>query len=90
MTASQIFKKAHKIAKTLIGNYSACMSYALKEVYREIKETRELLRKNPFGSNKYGKIIEKEIAKDVFEISYENESLYLSDLAIRPEIFVGS
>lgn len=37
MTQSQIFTEAHKIAKTLEGNYSARMSYALKSVYSSLK-----------------------------------------------------
>jgi hypothetical protein len=38
MTKSQIFKKAHEIAKTLEGNYCARLSYSLKLVYSNIKK----------------------------------------------------
>ena len=33
MTKQEIFKAAHKLAKTLQGNYSARLSFALKTIY---------------------------------------------------------
>lgn len=33
MTLSQIMNKAHEIAKTLTGNYIACLSYGLKKAH---------------------------------------------------------
>lgn len=42
MTKQEIFKAAHKLAKTLTGNYSARLSYALKTIYRSIKMWMEL------------------------------------------------
>jgi hypothetical protein len=42
MTKQEIFKAAHKLAKTLQGNYSARLSYALKTIYRSIKMWMEL------------------------------------------------
>ena len=33
MNKKEIFKAAHKLAKTFEGNYSACFSMALKEIY---------------------------------------------------------
>ena len=41
MSKSEIFKTAHKLAKTFEGNYSACLSMALKEVYAKIKSLKE-------------------------------------------------
>lgn len=41
MSKAQIFKLAHKLAKTFEGNYSACLSMALKEVYAKIKSLKE-------------------------------------------------
>lgn len=38
MNKSNLMSKAHKIAKTLIGNYSARLSLALKMVWAEIKK----------------------------------------------------
>jgi hypothetical protein len=43
MTRSQIFKAAHKIAKTLIGNYTARLSYALKRVYYLLSSNQEVI-----------------------------------------------
>lgn len=37
MTRSQIFTAAHKLAKTFVGNYSACFALALREVYASAK-----------------------------------------------------
>ncbi|APX72502.1 hypothetical protein M5C72_05135 [Companilactobacillus allii] len=42
MTKSQIFKKAHKFAKEIVeevGNYMIALSFALKAVYKEIKDS---------------------------------------------------
>jgi hypothetical protein len=33
LTKSEIFKAAHKLAKTFEGNYKACFALALKQVY---------------------------------------------------------
>lgn len=33
MTKAEIFKAAHKLAKTFEGNYKACFALALKQVY---------------------------------------------------------
>ena len=41
MTNSEIFKAAHKLAKTLVGNYAAKLSMALKSVYASLKEIVE-------------------------------------------------
>ncbi len=38
MTRSEIFKKAHKLAKSFVGNYLACFSLALKTIYKQAKE----------------------------------------------------
>ncbi len=38
---------------------------------------------------RYGKLIEKEVAPDVIEVSCENNDLYLRDLIEHPERFVG-
>jgi hypothetical protein len=38
MTKSQIFKAAHKLAKTFQGNYASRLAYSLRRVYRAIKE----------------------------------------------------
>lgn len=38
MNKSNLMSKAHKIAKTLIGNYAARLSMALKMVWNEIKK----------------------------------------------------
>lgn len=38
MTKSEIFKAAHKMAKTFVGSYVACFALALKSVYKSIKE----------------------------------------------------
>ena len=38
MTRSEIFKKAHKLAKSFVGNYAACFSLALKTIYKQAKE----------------------------------------------------
>lgn len=38
MTRSEIFKAAHKLAKTFVGSYVACFALALKSVYKSIKE----------------------------------------------------
>lgn len=38
MNKSNLMSRAHKIAKTLIGNYSARLSLALKMVWAEIKK----------------------------------------------------
>ena len=39
MTKSEIFKAAHKLAKTFIGNYKACFSLAIREVLSSLKNT---------------------------------------------------
>lgn len=36
-TKKEIFIQAHKMAKTFTGNYSACFSLALKEIFQAIK-----------------------------------------------------
>lgn len=41
MTKGNIMKLAHKNAKTYVGNYSACLSLALKEIYTSIKMLKE-------------------------------------------------
>lgn len=45
MTNSQIFKAAHKLAKTFKGNYQACFSLALKQIKAGIFETKSYLGK---------------------------------------------
>ena len=37
MTRSEIFIKAHKLAKTFVGAYVACFSLALKTIYKQAK-----------------------------------------------------
>jgi len=37
MNKSNIMKAAHKLAKTFSGDYRACLSMALREVYKAIK-----------------------------------------------------
>lgn len=39
MTNAQIFTAAHKLAKTFQGNYSACLSLALRNIYATLKST---------------------------------------------------
>lgn len=41
MSKSDIFKLAHRLAKTFEGDYKACLSMALKEVYSKIKSLKE-------------------------------------------------
>ncbi|MBC2303357.1 hypothetical protein [Listeria booriae] len=41
MTKQEIFKAAHKLAKTFEGNYSACFALALRTVYAEAKTSRK-------------------------------------------------
>ena len=41
MSKSNLFKKAHAIAKTLIGDYSARLSMALKLVWVEVKNPKK-------------------------------------------------
>lgn len=41
MNKAQIFKLAHRLAKTFEGDYKACLSMALKEVYSKIKSLKE-------------------------------------------------
>ncbi|MGL5383074.1 MAG: hypothetical protein ACRDCC_06310 [Culicoidibacterales bacterium] len=38
MTKSQLFKSAHKLAKTFVGSYQACFSLALKTLYAAFKK----------------------------------------------------
>lgn len=38
MTNSELFTAAHKLAKTFEGDYSACFSLALSEVYASLKK----------------------------------------------------
>lgn len=38
MTKAEMMKKAHELAKGFEGDYSACLSLALKIVWKEIKE----------------------------------------------------
>jgi hypothetical protein len=44
MTRSEIFKAAHKMAKTLAGNYATRLAYSLKRVYSNIKEDNKKAR----------------------------------------------
>ena len=39
MTRSEIFKKAHKLAKSFTGNYVARFALALRTIYKELKTT---------------------------------------------------
>ena len=43
MTRSEIFKAAHKLAKTFVGSYVACFALALKSVYKSIKEKAKMI-----------------------------------------------
>lgn len=43
MTKSEIFKAAHKMAKTFVGAYVACFALALKSVYKSIKEKAKMI-----------------------------------------------
>lgn len=38
ITKSQLFKNAHSMAKTMTGNYAACLKLALIELYQAIKD----------------------------------------------------
>ncbi len=58
MTQSQIFTAAHKLAKTYEGNYSACLSLALREVYESLnsnsmdaKKLADYIAQNDSGYN---------------------------------------
>lgn len=42
MTKSEIFKAAHKLAKTFEGDYQACFSLALKTVYANMESAKEV------------------------------------------------
>jgi len=44
MTKSQIFTAAHKMAKTFEGNYSACLSLALTQIYSDMKKKTTLVK----------------------------------------------
>ncbi len=37
MNRSEVFKAAHKLAKTFVGSYVACFAMALKSIYRSVK-----------------------------------------------------
>lgn len=41
MNKSQIFRNAHRLAKSYVGNYSACFALALTEVYASMKEAKQ-------------------------------------------------
>jgi hypothetical protein len=58
MTKSNLFKKAHKIARTLEGDYSARLALALRQVWSEIK-----------GGSKVNKLVE---ARKAFLDAVEN------------------
>ena len=47
MTKAQIFKAAHKMAKTFIGAYSACLSLALKTIYAAMKNAKTVQEMTP-------------------------------------------
>ena len=52
MTQSQIFIAAHKLAKTFEGNYSACLSLALSQIYSDMKNVKEVIIQNAsWGGN---------------------------------------
>jgi hypothetical protein len=40
MTKSEIFKKAHKLAKAFVGSYKACFALALREVLKTVKAAK--------------------------------------------------
>jgi hypothetical protein len=40
MSKSEIFKAAHKMAKSFEGHYSACFALALREIYASMKEEK--------------------------------------------------
>lgn len=42
MTKAEIFKQAHKMAKSFEGNYRACFSLALKEIFLSLKGKKEM------------------------------------------------
>ena len=44
MTKKQIFTAAHKMAKTFIGAYSACLSLALKTIYAAMKNETQTVQ----------------------------------------------
>ncbi len=50
MTKSEIFKAAHKLAKSFEGDYRACFALALKEVYSK-KPVSALERAKAFVSD---------------------------------------
>jgi oligoendopeptidase F len=54
-TKSEIFKAAHKLAKTFIGNYAACFSLALTEIYSQLKNSN--MEKAAFEAGKTYSVI---------------------------------
>ena len=70
MTKKQIFTAAHKMAKTFIGAYSACLSLALKTIYAAMKNETTV---NLVGTqNTYAIEIKTEfVTYSLFELTFE-------------------
>ena len=78
MTKSEIFKKAHKIARDTVakvGNYTIAMSLALKSIYSSMAESVEdkLIRMGGKLWENYGK---KRIYFDAYELAGFNCNRY--------------
>jgi len=65
----------------------AALGFEADDSVIEAPETTEA---NGIVSERYGKLIETEIAPDVIEVEWEREDLYVRDLRHNPEIFVGA
>ena len=75
MNKSQIFKKAHELAKEFTGNYSARFALALKSIYKNLKA--ELVIKNALTNFK--QVTPSDDATYEFVLGRETVSIY-SDL----------
>ena len=55
---SQIMKRAHQIAKTLVGDWYARLALALRQAWREVKEmteqVKETVKQLVIGNDYYG------------------------------------
>ena len=64
MNRSEIFKAAHKLAKTFVGSYVACFAMALKTVYQNIKGVAKIIKRRFVKMHQFMVI---EIATGIFE-----------------------
>lgn len=76
MTKQEIFKAAHRYAKTLAGNYSARLSYALKTIYYRLKNWIEL----PEACKQDNKVKGADVAA-ILEACKSGAVVYFSSLA---------